>query len=72
MTKTAWTKKGLILVAALTVVNMMMVSYVFLGFKELSAQNTEHPTPHQQLLRILPQPKRSKSVMQRFRPNWRL
>ena len=40
MTKTTWTKKGLILVAALTVVNMMMVSYVFLGFKELSAQNT--------------------------------
>ena len=40
MTKTTWTKKGLILVAALTVINMMMVSYVFLGFKELSAQNT--------------------------------
>ena len=40
MTKTTWTKKGLILVAALTVINMMMMSYVFLGFKELSAQNT--------------------------------
>lgn len=39
MTKTTWTKKGLILVAMLTVINMIMVGYIFLGLQELDARN---------------------------------
>lgn len=39
MAKTTWTKRGLIIVAMLTCINLVLAGYLFLGIKEMQAQN---------------------------------